>query len=182
MIALIIATNRPGSNTAKVAAHVADIYAALDEPPQIIDLLQLPPDLFLPASYEKVPVSFEPFQEPIRRAQGVVIVTPEYNGTMPGVFKYYIDMLEKPDDFEGMPVTFVGLAAGQWGAYRPVEQIQDMFAYLGALVYPERTHLAKINDHLDENGRVKTPEHVERLEKQAKGFLEFVRQVRHSSS
>jgi chromate reductase len=182
MIALIIGTNRPGSNTAKVAAHVADIYAALDEPPQIIDLHQLPLDLFLPASYEKVPVSFEPFQEPIRRAEGVVIVTPEYNGTIPGIFKYYIDMLEKPDDFEGMPVTFVGLAAGQWGAYRPVEQIQDMFVYLGALVYPERTHLAKINDHLDENGRVKTPEHVARLEKQAKGFLEFVRKVRHSSS
>ena len=178
MIALIIATNRPGSNTAKVAAHVADIYAALDEPPQIVDLHQLPLDLFLPASYEKPPTSFEPFQEPIRSADGVIIVTPEYNGSIPGIFKYYIDMLEEPGDFKGMPITLVGLAAGQWGAFRPVEQIQDILANLGALIYPARTNIAQINDHLDEKGRIKTPAHVERLEKQAKGFLEFVRKVR----
>ena len=178
MIALIVGTNRPNSNTSKVAAHVADIFAALDEPPQIIDLHQLPIEVFQPTSYEKPPVTFEPFQEPLKRAEGVVVVTPEYNGTIPGIFKYYIDMLETPDDFKGMPVTFVGLAAGQWGAYRPVEQIQDLFAYLGAFVYPVRTHIARINDHLDEHGRIKTPEHIERLEKQAKGFLEFVRKVR----
>ena len=97
---------------------------------------------------------------------------------MPGVFKYFLDMLKFPESFAGMPVAFVGLAAGIWGALRPVEQIEDILIYRHALIYPERMHLAKINDHLDENGRIKTAEHVERMEKQAKGFIKFVGKVR----
>jgi len=178
MIALIVGTNRPLSNTGKVAAHVADIYAALDEPPQIIDLHQLPSETFAPESYEKPPASFAPFEEPIGRADGIVIVTPEYNGAIPGVFKYYIDMLEDPEAFAGKPIAFVGLAAGMWGALRPVEQIEAMMIYLGAVIYPKRVNIPKINDHLDENNRVKTPAIVERLENQAKGFVEFVRKLK----
>ena len=173
MIALIVGTNRPGSNTGKVAAHVAEMYAALDEPPQIIDLHQLPPEIFSPTSYEKPPASFTPFEEPIGRADGIVIVTPEYNGSIPGIFKYYIDMLVDPGQFAGKPVALVGLAAGRWGALRPAEQIEAMLIYLGAVIYPGRVHIAKINDHLDETGRLKTPACIERLEQQAKGFLEF---------
>ena len=174
MIALIVGTNRPRSNTGKVAAHVADMYATLDEPPQIIDLHQLPPETFAPTSYEKPPKSFEPFEEPIARADGIVIVIPEYNGAMPGIFKYYIDMLEDLEQFAGKPIAFVGLAAGMWGALRPVEQIEAMMIYLGAVIYPQRVNIPKINEHLDEAGRIRTPEIVERLEKQAKGFVEFV--------
>ena len=178
MIALIVGTNRPGSNTAKVAAHVADIYTALDQPPQIVDLHLLPPEIFQPTSYEKTPASFAPFQEPIRDADGFVIVTPEYNGSVPGIFKYYIDMLDEPADFAGKPVVFVGLAAGMWGALRPVEQIESIMLYLGAVIYPKRVNIAKINEHLDSAGRIKTPEHVERLEKQARGFIEFVEKLK----
>jgi chromate reductase len=178
MIAIIVGTNRPGSNSAKVAAHVADIYTALDQPPQIIDLHRLPPEIFSPSSYAEKPASFAPFQEPISKADGVVIVTPEYNGSVPGVFKYFLDMLKFPESFAGMPVAFVGLSAGIWGALRPVEQIEDILIYRHALIYPERVHIAKINDHLDAAGRVKTAEHVERMEKQAKGFIEFVARVK----
>ena len=178
MIALIVGTNRPGSNTAKVAAHVADIYTALDQPPQIVDLHRLPPEIFSSASYAEKPASFAPFQEPILKADGVVIVTPEYNGSVPGVFKYFLDMLKFPESFAGTPVAFVGLAAGIWGALRPVEQIEDILIYRHAVIYPERVNIAKINDHLDAAGRVKTPEYVERLEKQAKGFIEFVGKLR----
>ncbi len=178
MIALIVGTNRPGSNTGKVAAQVAEIYAALDEPPQIIDLHELPPEIFSPASYEKPPASFARFEEPIGRADGIVIVTPEYNGSIPGILKFYIDMLEDPEQFAGKPVALVGLAAGMWGALRPVEQIEAILLYLGAVIYPKRVNIAKINDHLDETGRLKTPAHVERLEKQAKGFIELVAKLK----
>jgi len=178
MITLIVGTNRPGSNTAKVAAHTADIYAALGRPPEIVDLHRLPLEIFASSSYAEKPASFAPFQKAILEADGVVIVTPEYNGSVPGVFKYFLDMLKFPESFDGTPVAFVGLSAGIWGALRPVEQIEDILIYRNALIYPGRVHIAKINDHLDAAGRVKTPEYVERLEKQAKGFIEFVGKVK----
>jgi len=176
MIALLIATNRPDSNTGKVAAHVADIYKAKGQPLQVVDLHKLPPEIFSPSSYAEKPASFAPFQEAISNASGVVIVTPEYNGGIPGVFKYFLDMLEFPKSFNGTPVAFVGLAAGIWGALRPVEQIEDILIYRRAVIFPERVNISGINGHLDDKGRVKTTDLVERLEKQAEGFIVFVKQ------
>jgi chromate reductase, NAD(P)H dehydrogenase (quinone) len=177
MIVLLIATNRPDSNTAKVAAHVAEIYAAKGTPLHVVDLHKLPPEIFSPSSYAEKPASFAPFQEAISSASGVVIVTPEYNGSIPGVFKYFLDMLKFPESFKGVPIAFVGLAAGIWGALRPVEQIEDILIYRHAMIFPERVHISGIYNHLDEKGRVKTAELVERLEKQAEGFLKFVAQL-----
>lgn len=174
MITLLIATNRPGSNTAKVAAHVADIYTAKDNPPQIVDLHQLPPEIFAPSSYAEKPKSFAPFQEAMTKASGIVVVTPEYNGGMPGIFKYFIDMLKFPETFNGKPFVFVGLSAGMGGATRPIEEFETLVSYLRGITFPSRVIIPGINDHLDEKGRIKSPDIVQRLEKQADGFIKFV--------
>ncbi|HUB66783.1 MAG TPA: NAD(P)H-dependent oxidoreductase [Candidatus Methylacidiphilales bacterium] len=178
MITILIGTNRPESNTEKVAAHVVEIYTAKGHAPKVMDLHRLPPEIFHPSSYAQKPASFAPFQEAILNASGVVIVTPEYNGGIPGVFKYFVDMLKFPESFTGMPVAFVGLAAGIWGALRPVEQIEDILIYRRAMIFPERVHISGINGHLDEKGRLKSAELVERLEKQADGFIQFVKRAR----
>jgi NAD(P)H-dependent FMN reductase len=177
MITLLVATNRPGSNTGKVAAHVADIYTAKDHPPQIVDLHQLPPEIFAPSSYAEKPASFAPFQEAITQASGIVVVTPEYNGGMPGVFKYFIDMLKFPESFSGKPFAFVGLSAGMGGATRPIEQFETLVSYLRGVTYPGRVIIPGINDQLDESGRLKSPELIARIEKQADGFIKFVKQL-----
>ena len=174
MIAQIIATNRPGSNTAKVAAHVAEIYAAKGNPLHVVDLHKLPPEIFAPGSYAEKPASFAPFQEALSQASGIVVVTPEYNGGFPGVFKYFIDMLKFPETFTGKPFAFVGLSAGGGGAVRPVEQFSTLVTYLRGIIYPGTVNIAAIHNHLDESRRVKTQEMVERLEKQADGFIKFV--------
>src|SRR5688500_823299 len=116
MILIISGTNRPDSNTRKVARHVEAIYEALDVDFQVLDLTELPADIFSPTSYEEKPESFKRFSEAILTSDGLVIVTPEYNGGIPGILKYFIDMLPFPESFERRPVCFVGLAAGIWGA------------------------------------------------------------------
>ena len=177
MIALLLATNRPGSNTAKVAAHVAEIYAAKGSPLRVVDLHKLPPEIFAPTSYAEKPKSFAPFQEALSQAKGIVIVTPEYNGGFPGVFKYFVDMLEFPGTFTGKPFAFVGLSAGMGGAIRPVEQFSTLVIYLRGILYPGTVNIPGINNHLNETGKLKTAELIERVEKQADGFLKFVAKV-----
>jgi NAD(P)H-dependent FMN reductase len=103
----------------------------------------------------------------------LVLVTPEYNGGMPGVLKYFIDMLKFPESFERRPVCFVGVAAGQWGALRPVEQLQASFGYRNAHIFPERVFLPGVNGLLDERGKLNDDDIVGRLRKQAAGFVEF---------
>jgi len=179
MITLIVGTNRPGSNTRKVAARVEEIYAVLKVPLRVLDLAQLPPEIFSPASYAEKPKSFKPFAEAVLQSDGLHVVTPEYNGSVPGVLKYFIDMLKFPESFEKRPVCFVGLAAGVWGALRPVEQLQAIFGYRNAYVFPERVFLPQINNLLDANGRLKDPELLGRLKKQAEGFVGFVEQLKN---
>ncbi len=174
MITLVVGTNRPGSNARKVARHVEEIYAELRVPLHVLDLAQLPPEIFSPNSYAEKPASFAPFADAILRAAGLVVVTPEYNGGIPGVLKYFIDMLKFPESFIKRPVCFVGVAAGLWGALRPVEQLQQIFGYRNAFIYPERVFLPGIGDLLDDHGRLQDPELIDRLRKQADGFVDFV--------
>ena len=178
MITLVAGTNRPGSNTRKVARHIEDIYSELKVPLRVLDLAELPPEIFSPASYTEKPASFRPFATAVLEASGLHVVTPEYNGSVPGVLKYFIDMLKFPESFEGRPVCFVGVAAGMWGALRPVEQLQAIFGYRNAYLFPGRVFLPQIRQLLDSSGRLKDAELVGRLRSQAADFVEFVRRLR----
>src|SRR5438093_9590747 len=129
MITLIVGTNRPGSNSRKVAAHVEEIYAELKVPLHVLDLAQLPPEIFSPASYAEKPRPFQPFAEAVLNSAGLHVVSREYNGRIPGVLKYLIDMHKFPESFINRPVCFVGLASGVWGPLRPAEQLQGTFVY-----------------------------------------------------
>jgi chromate reductase len=177
MITIVVGTNRPGSNSRKIAAELETIYAGLKVPLRVLDLAQLPQEIFSPASYGEKPKSFQPFADAVLQSSGLHVVTPEYNGGIPGVLKYFIDMLKFPESFERRPVCFTGVAAGIWGALRPVEQLQAIFGYRNAHIFPERVFLPTINNVLDGNGRIKDAELLGRLKKQAEGFVEFVEKL-----
>ena len=177
MMTVLVGTNRPDSNTRKVARHLEEIYADLKVPLRVLDLAQLPPEIFSPSSYGEKPKSFAPFADGVLQATGLHVITPEYNGGIPGVLKYFIDMLKFPESFEGRPVCFTGVAAGIWGALRPVEQLQAIFGYRNAYIYPERVFLPGIGKLLDANGRLPDADLLKRLHAQAAGFTGFVEKL-----
>ena len=176
-LTLLSGTNRPGSNTRKVTACLEGIYRDLGQTPAVLDLAELPPEIFSPASYAKKPASFARFADAILAADGLHVVTPEYNGGVPGVLKYFIDMLKFPESFERRPVAFTGLG-GRWGALRPVEQLQGIFGYRNAYLYPVRVFLNDIKDHLSTDGLITDAAYLERLQAQAGGFIDFVQRLR----
>jgi len=161
-----------------VARQVNELYSQLKAPLHVLDLAELPPEIFHPSSYSEKPKSFQPFADAILKADGLHVVTPEYNGGIPGVLKYFIDMLKFPESFEKRPVCFTGLSAGIWGALRPIEQLQAIFGYRNAYIFPERVFLPQISDLLDESGKLRDPELVGRLRKQVEGFVGFVQKLR----
>jgi chromate reductase len=178
MITLVVGTNRPGSRARAVSKHVEEIYQELGVKLTTLDLANLPPEIFNTNSYEEAPPSFAPFQQAITDSHGLVIVTPEYNGSVPGILKYFIDMLEFPVSFERRPVCFVGVAKGMWGALRPIEQLQAIFAYRNGYIYPERVFMPQVDKLLDDGGRLKDASLIERLKKQAEGYVEFVEHIK----
>ncbi|MBC8002729.1 MAG: NAD(P)H-dependent oxidoreductase [Opitutaceae bacterium] len=177
MLTIIVGTNRPGSNSRKVASQIRKIYGDLGIAVNTLDLAELPSEIFSPASYAEKPASFQPFADAVLKSDGLIVVTPEYNGGVPGVLKYFIDMLKFPESFEARPVCFVGVAAGMWGALRPVEQLQMIFGYRNAHLYPGRVFLPLIGNLLDD-GTITDPEIVDRLREQASGFVSFVEKLK----
>ena len=175
MIQVISGTNRPNSNTLKVATALLKIYRESGAEAELLDLQDLPAELFNPTSYAQKPASFAPIQAKILAASGLHIVAPEYNGSYPGVMKYFIDMLKFPESFQHRCVAFTGHGAGLWGNFRGIEQLQMIFGYRNAFILPERVWIPGIGKQLNPEGtELVNPEILGRLADQAKGFVAFV--------
>lgn len=138
MLTIISGTNRPDSVTLRVARAAAARLDAARAPHELLDLAQLPTEIFAPSSYATKPDAFAPWQQSILESDGLLFVVPEYNGSFPGVLKYFIDMLEFPASLAAKPVAFIGLAAGHFGAARAVEQLTAVVQYRSAHVYGRR--------------------------------------------
>jgi hypothetical protein len=59
-----------------------------------------------------------------------------------------------------------------------VEQLQAIFGYRNAYIFPDRVFLPLVNNVLDDAGFLTDPELLERLKSQAEGFVEFVERLR----
>lgn len=176
-ILVISGTNRPGSNALKIARILEGHYQRVGAAVTLYSLSEMPPEIFNPASYATKPPSWPAVQQRIVESLGLHIVTPEYNGSFPGVLKYFIDMLKFPESFERKPVAFTGESAGVWGGLRSVEQLIQVFGYRNAHVYPERVFIPGVTQKLDGEGKLLDAGINDRLASQAAGFASFAAQL-----
>ena len=72
----------------------------------------------------------------IATADGLLIVTPEYNYSIPGVLKNAIDWASRPPDqpFDGMPMAIMGASPGGGGTMRCQYQLRQAFIFLNGLI------------------------------------------------
>lgn len=171
MITLISGTNREGSRSLQLTRYLDSLYQAEGIQTRLLDLAQLPADLIQPTVYGEKPDVFKSdFIEPVIQSKGLHLIVAEYNGSFPGILKYFIDLLPFPDAFEGRPVAFTGVAAGQYGALRAVEQLQQVFAYRNAYLFPRRVFIPASYQALNDKGEPGSEDLAERLLKQIREF------------
>jgi NAD(P)H-dependent FMN reductase len=177
MILIISGTSRPESNALKVSKVLEGHYASCGAQAAVLSLSELPPEAFVPGVYASKPPAVVAMQQRVLSASGLHVVTPEYNGSFPGVLKHFIDLLKFPESFQEKPVAFTGEAAGIWGGLRAVEQLQQIFAYRNAHLYPERVFIPGVGGKFDAGGRLTDGEIDGRLKKQAAGFAGYVKRL-----
>jgi chromate reductase len=101
------------------------------------------------------PSSVQALREAIRRADGVLIATPEYNYSVPGVLKNAIDWVSRPPDqpFRDKPVAIIGATPGGFGTTRAQHHLRQSFVFLDArvLARPELL-VASAADKFDAKG------------------------------
>lgn len=174
MKTILVGTNRPGSNSRKIADVISEIYSELNENVEIVDLKEFPFHELKADSYgEVLPSHLNSYFQKINKSDGLIVIVPEYNGSMPGVLKYFIDFWSYPDAFEHRPVCLVGLG-GMFGGLRPVEHLQQVFGYRNSFIFPDRVFLINVWKTISEN-KINDSLVMELLINQAKGFQKFCR-------
>ncbi|MEY4615955.1 MAG: hypothetical protein RJB66_915 [Pseudomonadota bacterium] len=172
---ILVGTNRPNSNSRKIADVIQSMYKEQNEEVEILDLKDLPLHELKGEFYGKtLPESVAHWIKKINESEGLIVVVPEYNGSMPGALKYFIDFWSYPDSFEHRPVCFVGLG-GMFGGLRPVEHLQQVFGYRNSFIFPDRVFLINVWKHLTAQGELTDKVASDLLKSQVLGFQAFCR-------
>lgn len=109
---------------------------------------------------------FPEWRDAIIRADGLVIVSPEYNHGYPGSLKAVIDLLLK--EYIHKAVGLVGVSSGPWGGTRVVEAMVPMVRELGLAVTFADLNFPKVQKTFDAEGKLLD----QAYEKRAKNFLD----------
>ena len=98
-------------------------------------------------------------QKALLDAQGLVIVSPEYNAGIPGHLKNAVDWLStlKPSPWKGLPVLLCAASPGAFGGARGLMAWRATLANMGALALPEALTVPQADQALDDRGAPTNP-------------------------
>jgi len=152
MTLIISGTNRPSSNTLKIAKYYQKVLAKKGEKADILSLSNLPQDLISGGYYGKTLPDFEIIQNQVTQASKFIFIVPEYNGSFPGILKLFIDACKFPVSFLDKKAALVGHSTGKYGNIRGIEHFTGVCNYIGLHVLPLKLHIPDINSELNEAG------------------------------
>lgn len=107
------------------------------------------------------------FADKINSSDGVIIVTPEYNGGYPASLKNAIDLLT--EEWKRKPVAISTVSNGNFGGSQVLQQLQFVLWKIGATVISAMFPVPKVNENYEENG---TPIDSESSYKRAGIFIQ----------
>lgn len=103
------------------------------------------------------PPPVEDLRRRVREAHGVLLATPEYNYSIPGVLKNAIDWVSRPPDqpFEGKPIALMGASIGLLGSARAQYHLRQCFVFMNGYVLnrPE-IMIAQAQNKFGSNGQL----------------------------
>lgn len=96
-------------------------------------------------------------REQVRAADALLIATPEYNYSIPGVLKNAIDWISRPPSqpFDGKPIALIGATPGGLGTSRSQYHLRQVFIGLnGRLLNRPEVFISGAPDKVDDHGRL----------------------------
>jgi len=173
MITIISATNREDSLTAKVAGVYSQFLNQMNVENQVMDLCDLPKDFVFSNFYGASTTPFaEIVQKYIKNADKFVVVSPEYHGSYPGIFKAFFDCIGG-ENIKTKKVTLVGVSTGRAGNLRGMEHLTALFHHLRAEVFSLKPKLSQVHKLLNDERKIEDAETVKLIQDHLEGFMDF---------
>jgi chromate reductase len=163
-IAIVVGSNRRESINRRLAQALARlggptfdvVWAKIDDLPMYNQDLESP-----------LPQSVARFKAEVEGADGILIVTPEHNRSVPAVLKNAVDWGARPwgkNSWAGKPVAITGTSPGAIGAALAQQHLRHMLGILGALVMGGEAYITFKPDLVDAAGNV--------ADESTRGFLQ----------
>ncbi len=163
---IVSGTNRTGSNTLKIAQQYKDILAQKGIEASLISL-------------ENLDVSNR--NDQIRDLETrtlipttkFIFISPEYNGSIPGVLKSLFDSSDIQQCWWGKKALLVGVSSGRAGNLRGMEHLTGILHYLKMMVHHNKLPISVVNVLLNLDGSVKDEPTLRAIHQQLDEFIAF---------
>jgi len=173
-IPVILGTTRQGRASESVARFVFEElskHAGVET--ELIDIR----DIKLPTTDAGEAIKDAKFSAQMSRADGLVIVTPEYNHGYPGMLKHVLDTNLK--EYIHKAVGICGVSAGGFGGTRVIESLLPVMRELGLVTIFWDGNFSGARKLFDMEGKLLDQSYVKRIDKFLKELIWMSRVLRH---
>src|SRR5438105_3093929 len=147
MYTIISGTNRPGSNTIRIAEQYQQLLAEKGIAASLLSLENLDVSKRNPA-IQKLE------DEILIPSKKIIFVSPEYNGSIPGVLKCLIDISDIERVWWGKKALLIGVSSGRAGNLRGMEHLTGILHYIRMVVHPNKLPISVVDELLNRTGKV----------------------------
>lgn len=164
MITIISGTNRPESNTGKVAAQYLQLLknkgvdakfvtlVGLDVGQRNAAIEQLEKDILVPTDK-------------------FIFISPEYNGSIPGVLKSLIDHTDIKNVWWGKKALLTGVSTGRAGNLRGMEHLTGILHYVKMHVHPNKLPISVVDKLLNGTDTITDTDTLEAIDEQLNEYI-----------
>lgn len=167
-------TVRDGRRSIHAARYITDLLQEKGYDAVLFDMKERDVPLLETRRYTdpgEPPEAVEEFGQEVEAADGIVIVTPEYNHSYPGALKNLIDYLYP--EYEDKPFSFVTVSGGGFGGVRAQKDLNDLVLTINGWPGPSLP-VSNVRDVFDEDGALIDEDYEDRFD----GFVE--RAIEHT--
>lgn len=128
-----------------------------------------------------IPAGVQHFARMLRGADALIVSSPEYNASLPGVVKNLIDWTSRirPQPFNGKQAFLMSASPSMVGGNRGLWSLRIPLEHLGMRVYPDMFSLAQAHEAFGEDGALKNAVLQKRFNDTIDCFMDLVEAAKH---
>ncbi len=180
MVTIIQATNRIDSNTEYIARQIQDLINTIySGPVGYVSMQDLPVEILHvdPYTEQSMPEKLKEIQDQwIIPADKFIWISPEYNGSYPGVLKLFIDAISVrycEESFAFKKSALIGVTNGRSGNIRGLDHLTAVLIHLKSIVFPRLLPISQVHELMDDNRNIIHDPTIRVLEDHLRGFISF---------
>lgn len=112
-------------------------------------------------------------REVLHPAEKFVFVSPEYNGSIPGILKLVIDAADWKKAWKNKKAMLVGVSTGRAGNLRGMDHLVSILHHMNIRVMPHMIPISQVDRYMDDTGIISDKPLLELMQQQVKEFIDF---------